>query len=110
MMEHRANQTAAPFEALVLAMRTLANYKAKFAKLKVSSFVFFRFRYLRKVNFADLAFFDFSIRLMRPRLAGGSDGVSRQKNNRGSRSDSLPFMPKQPCTSRPFTPNLPGCT
>jgi len=46
MMERRANQTAAASEAHVERNAHLANRKAKFAKSKISSFLFSRFRNL----------------------------------------------------------------
>jgi hypothetical protein len=78
------------------AMRILANCKAKFAKSKVPSFLFLCFRDLRNFHFADLAFFDFSIRLPRPAWRGR--GWGRLEKMFRSRWDSLPLMVRQPRT------------
>ena len=70
MMEHRAHQIAGAFERVRRSNPYLANCNAKFAKSKVPNLLFLHFRNLRKLNFADLAFSIFLIRLMRPAWPG----------------------------------------
>ena len=78
MKEHRADQTAAASEALVECNVRSCKLQSKFVKSKVLSFLFLRFRILRKFNFGDLAFFDFSIPLTQPPLVGMRMGATEK--------------------------------